>query len=90
MIQFNRPTNFEGVQFCQELETVGVSINKDTSPLLDENGDFWLDIDVKDTAKAQEVLDAHIPKPRPEPTIEDKLASVGLSLNDLKSALGLE
>lgn len=26
----------------------------------------------------------------PEPTIEEKLASVGLSLSDLKSALGLE
>ena len=26
---------------------------------------------------------------KPEPTIDDKLSSVGLSLNDLKAALGL-
>lgn len=29
------------------------------------------------------------PLPEPEPTVEDKLASVGLNLSDLKSALGL-
>jgi len=29
------------------------------------------------------------PTPQPEPTIEDKLASVGLTLPDLKAALGL-
>jgi hypothetical protein len=89
MIRFDKPNNFEGVQFCEELEAAGVSINKDTSPLIDGNGDFWLDIDAKDTTKAQQVLDAHKPKPRPEPTVAEKLASVGLDLDDLKSALGL-
>jgi hypothetical protein len=29
------------------------------------------------------------PPPAPEPTIEEKLASVGLSIDDLKAALGL-
>ena len=29
------------------------------------------------------------PTPQPKPTIEDKLASVGLTLPDLKAALGL-
>lgn len=29
------------------------------------------------------------PPPAPEPTIEEKLASVGLTIDDLKSALGL-
>ena len=90
MIKFNKPNEFDGLQFCDELEAIGVKINRKTSPSIEGNGDFFLDIDAKDTAKAQEVLDAHIPKPRPEPTIEDKLASVGLSLTDLKSALGLE
>lgn len=88
MIKFEKPANFDGVQFCEELEAVGVLIDKNTSPLVDNNGDFWLDIDAKDTAKAQEVLDAHIPKPRPEPTIAEKLASVGLSLDELRAALG--
>lgn len=89
MIKFNKPTNLDGAQLCEELEAAGVLINKNTSPLIDGDGDFWLDIDTKDTAKAQKVLDAHIPKPRPEPTIENKLATVGLNLNDLKAALGL-
>ena len=29
------------------------------------------------------------PLPEPEPTVEEKLASVGLSIDDLKSVLGL-
>ena len=29
------------------------------------------------------------PTPKPEPTIAEKLASVGLSIDDLKTALGL-
>ena len=31
----------------------------------------------------------HIALPEPEPTIEEKLASIGLSLDDLKKALGV-
>jgi len=34
-------------------------------------------------------IDAHIAVPDPEPTVEQKLASVGLNLDDLKVALGL-
>jgi len=41
-------------------------------------------------AQADALIEAHNPTPAPEPTVEDKLASVGLSLTDLKSALGLE
>jgi flavin reductase (DIM6/NTAB) family NADH-FMN oxidoreductase RutF len=89
MISFDKPLNFEGAQFCDELEAAGVVINRDTSPLIDGNGVFWLDIASKDTQKAQDVLNAHAPKPRPEPTVADKLASVGLNLDDLKAALGL-
>jgi hypothetical protein len=34
-------------------------------------------------------LAAHKPLPMPEPTVADKLAKVGLSVADLKTALGL-
>jgi len=88
MIKFTKPENFAGVQFCEELEAANILINKNTSPLIDGNGDFWLDIDPADTQKAQDVLNNHIPKPRPEPTVAEKLASVGLSLDELKAALG--
>lgn len=89
MISFDKPLDFDGVQFCDELEAAGVAINRNTSPLVDGNGVFWLDIASKDTQKAQDVLNAHIPQPKAEPTIAEKLASVGLSIDDLKSALGL-
>ena len=78
MISFDRPKELNGLQLCEE-----------KNPYIDGNGVFWLDIASKDTQKAQDVLNAHIPQPKPEPTIADKLASVGLSVNDLKSALGL-
>ena len=39
--------------------------------------------------QAQALIDAHNPPAPVEPTIGEKLASVGLSVNDLKAALGL-
>ncbi len=89
MISFEKPVNLDGAQLCDELEAAGITVNRNTSPMLDGNNVFWLDIDAKDTQKAQDVLNAHVPKPRPEPTIAEKLASVGLSIDDLKTALGL-
>lgn len=49
----------------------------------------WLDKTIKKPSKSE--IDNAIanPKPEKEPTIEEKLAIVGLSLNDLKSALGI-
>jgi hypothetical protein len=41
------------------------------------------------TQKANALLEAHNPPAPTEPTIEEKLASVGLSVDDLKAALGL-
>ena len=39
--------------------------------------------------QAQALIDAHNPPAPVEPTISEKLASVGLSVDDLKAALGL-
>jgi hypothetical protein len=39
--------------------------------------------------QAKKALEAHTPIIEPEPTIEDKLARAGLSVADLKVALGL-
>lgn len=89
MIKFNKPNELNGSQLCDELEAAGIAINRLTSPLLDGNKDFWLDIDPTNEKAAIEILKDHKPKPKPEPTIEEKLASVGLNLADLKAALGL-
>lgn len=54
----------------------------------ERNGEFFLSGD----ATEKELLDAfaaHNPTPPAEPTVAEKLASVGLSLDDLKAALGV-
>jgi len=48
----------------------------------------WLDERPKPTLAQIEAAIAN-PLPEPEPTIDEKLASVGLSVTDLKAALGL-
>ena len=48
----------------------------------------WLDERPKPTMAEIELAISN-PIPKPEPTIADKLASVGLSVADLKIALGL-
>ena len=40
-------------------------------------------------AELKAAVDAHIAEPESEPTVADKLSSVGLNLDDLKQALGL-
>lgn len=46
-------------------------------------------VEESDRALAQSIYDAHIAPAPIQPTIEQKLASVGLNLDDLKLALGL-
>jgi hypothetical protein len=55
-------------------------------------GDDYSNIEWLDTNQSQptlEELEAEIanPTPQPEPTINDKLASVGLSIEELRAAL---
>ncbi len=55
----------------------------------DYEGLIWLD--TKQTKPTKDEIENAIanPLPKPEPSIAEKLASVGLSVDDLKSALGL-
>jgi hypothetical protein len=88
MIQFSKPTNLNGAELLAELKAAGITITN--SPMIDGKGDFWLDIVEADKAKATPIVAAHNGTIiAPEQTIEDKLASVGLSVPDLKAALGL-
>jgi len=90
MIKFNKPINLNGDELLDELAAVGIVLDKFTkAPVVDGNGDFWLDIDPTDESTAAAVVAAHNGTTvAPEPTIADKLASVGLSLDELKTALG--
>ena len=88
MIQFTKPINLNGAELLAELNAVGVAIIE--PPVLDGSGILWLDIKPADETKAAAVVTAHNGTiVAPEQTIEDKLASVGLSIPDLKAALGL-
>ena len=88
MISFPKPTNLNGTELMSELNAGGVKITE--SPIIDGEGNFWLDIAEADKAKATSIVAAHNGTTiAPEPSIADKLASVGLSVTDLKTALGL-
>jgi len=88
MIKFIKPTNLNGAELLDELNAAGVTITE--PPFVDGNGDLYLDITNAHAKKAESVVSAHNGTTiAPEPTIDDKLASVGLSLTDLKAALGI-
>jgi len=86
MIQFDKPKNLNGAELLNELSSAG--IETDGLPLIDENGNFWLRIKDSDESKAAPIVAAHNGTTvAPEPTVVEKLASVGLSIEDLKAAL---
>jgi hypothetical protein len=90
MLKFDKPDVLNANQLRSELEANGVLLPKTNSDLFDDgSGGLWLEIDDKDEMKAKSIIENHIAKPLPEPSIAEKLASVGLNLNDLKTALGL-
>lgn len=91
MISFDTPTNLNGAELLDELALVGIVLDKvKQPPQLRADGKLYLDILEADKSKAGDVVAAHNGTTvAPEPTVEEKLASVGLSLPDLKSALGL-
>ena len=91
MIKFTSPNQLNGKQLRDELNASNVKISYDNGSItMDEVGDLWLDISDKDKTKAEKVIADHIAVfDTSEATIEQKLASVGLNLGDLKTALGL-
>ena len=78
-LTFAIPAQLNGEQLCKELNAELVYIHGD---LLYIVGDLTEE-------QAAAGIAAHMPIPIPEPSIADKLASVGLSVSDLKEALGL-
>jgi hypothetical protein len=86
MIKFKTPANLNGLELVDELKKAKVKI--DDFPTLDGNGELWLPIAEADEAKAQAVVEAHNGSTEAKPlSVEQKLASVGLSIDDLKAAL---
>ena len=88
MITFNKPANLNGAELLAELAAASVVVAG--LPVDDAQGNLLLDIKKADEAKATPIVAAHNGTiVAPEPTVADKLASVGLSIEDLRAALGV-
>lgn len=62
---------------------------KETGAFIFRREDNWFISGVDTLEQALDLLTNHNPTPPTEPSIEQKLQSVGLNLNDLKEALGI-
>lgn len=92
MIKFNKPENLNGQELIEELELAGIIVTPDNSnikaPLIDGNGDLWIDISLEKESEAALIIASHNgTTAQPESTIADKLASVGLSIEELRAAI---
>lgn len=84
MKKFDKPTNLNGAELLLELKEAGIKASR----IVQCND--GIEIDVDDEAKAKPIVAAHNGTTiAPELTLEQKLQSVGLNLDELKSALGL-
>jgi hypothetical protein len=84
MTNYPKPENLNGTELMAELSAVGIVVKR-----VKDNGDNTITLETDDDEAAAIVAAHNGTIVAPQPTIEDKLASVGLSLPDLKAALGL-
>lgn len=89
MIQFNKPEKLNGEQLLDELKNAGVKIVD--YPLIDGEGNFWLDVKETDKEKTAEIVQKHIG----EDTSKIKVAArqaildrLGLTEDEAKILLG--
>ena len=59
LIQFDLPQNLNGGKLITELATAGITVNQDTSPMIDGAGNFWLDIDPTKEAATKVIVHDH-------------------------------
>ena len=83
MKTFNRPQNLNGAELKFELAKVGIIVQE-----IFDFSDGTIGFETDNESAAAAVVAAHNGTTvAPEPTIADKLASVGLSLDELKAAI---
>jgi hypothetical protein len=84
MTTYPKPENLNGAELIAELAAAGIEVNR-----VQDNGDNTITLQTNDL-KAEAIIAKHNGTTvAPEPTIAEKLNSVGLNLNDLKAALGI-
>ncbi len=84
MIKVNKPINLK--QLDTEFNNLGLIATLDDNEQITEVG--LAENNIATEAELQAALDTHIALPEAEPTVEEKLVSLGLTVEDLK-ALGL-
>jgi len=85
MKQFTKPKNLNGAELMTELAQVDIVVNQ-----IFDNANGVIEFETDNEILAKSIVDAHNGTITPlEPSVEQKLANVGLNLDDLRSALGL-
>lgn len=59
LIKFDKPKNLDGGKLIEELSAADIAVNLRTSPRLDGDGSFWLDIDETKEQEAEAIVAAH-------------------------------
>lgn len=83
MEQFNLPSKLNGAQLLEELKAANINASK---CLIDGNGNFFVDVPANKKSAAEAIVNAHQGVDT-EFTLADKLAGIGLSIDELKAAL---
>lgn len=82
---FDKPNKLNGAELKNELADAGIFVTE-----IYDFADGTIGFDTDEADKAAKIVAKHIGNVvAPEPTIDEKLASVGLKIDDLKAALGL-
>ena len=88
-MEFTLPKKFNGETLRNELKAEDIILPEDKKAITVSGEILILDIDQKDATKVENILANHNGDDIfIEQTVADKLASVGLSIEDLKAALG--
>lgn len=84
-MNFTKPESLNGAQLKTELKAQGIDVL-----VIEDDGLGSISFEVSKAKEglAASIVAAHVGVDK-EPTIAEKLESVGLSLDDLKAALGL-
>lgn len=82
---FNKPKNLNGTELKAQLAEVGIIVDE-----IFDFADGTIGFNTDNKTAAELVVKGHNGTITAiEPTVQEKLASVGLNLNDLKEALGI-
>lgn len=90
MQTFTIPKNLNGAELREELRSAGIAIADFPHGIKCDETHIYLDIAEEDSEKASIVVSKHNGTTiAPEPTPAEKLAAAGLTVDDLKTLLGL-